>query len=325
MNITPNRAKQKGLPWQPCLMLARLGGICLALVGGAAYAQDLSLPKGAELTRDVAQDKGAYALPIAPWTEETGLPTRRVEGAVRAQSWRIDATGLSALQLLAPLRDQLQKAGFRIDLDCISAACGGFDFRFNTFVLPSPDMFVDLSDYHFLSATGNDGQAVSVLASKDKHAGFIQIIRAGTGGGSVQATAAPVVSRARIAPKGIPAQLEADGHAVLTDLVFETGSSSLGDGAVASLDAIAAYLKANPSRQILFVGHTDAVGSLEGNQALSRKRAAAAVTYLRTRHDSSAAQIGANGVGYLSPVASNLTAEGREANRRIEAVLISTE
>jgi OOP family OmpA-OmpF porin len=39
----------------------------------------------------------------------------------------------------------------------------------------------------------------------------------------------------------------------------------------------------------------------------------------------SEAQVASDGVGYLSPVASNLTAAGREANRRVEAVLISTE
>ena len=30
-------------------------------------------------------------------------------------------------------------------------------------------------------------------------------------------------------------------------------------------------------------------------------------------------------MGYLAPIAPNLTPEGREANRRVEAVLISTE
>ena len=33
----------------------------------------------------------------------------------------------------------------------------------------------------------------------------------------------------------------------------------------------------------------------------------------------------ADGAGYLAPVASNLTQDGREANRRIEAVLLEAE
>jgi len=42
----------------------------------------------------------------------------------------------------------------------------------------------------------------------------------------------------------------------------------------------------------------------------------------RARH---AAQMEAEGMGYLSPVVSNLTDKGRETNRRVEVVLLSTE
>lgn len=302
--------------------LAKLG--LLMVWAAPAFAQDLSLPLGAELTREVVQKQGAYPLPVGPWEEETGIETQRIEGSVQAQSWRIDAAGLTPLQLMMPLREQLRDASFDIALDCIAADCGGFDFRFQTFVLPAPDMFVDLTDFHFLSATGPAGQAVSILTSKDKNAGFVQIIRAGETGGIVQATAPPL-RPAGTAAVGIAAQLESQGRAVLGDLEFQTGSASLGDGEVASLEALADYLEDNPSRRILFVGHTDAVGSLEGNQALSRQRAEAAVTYLSTRRTIPASQIGADGVGYLAPIASNLTAEGRETNRRVEAILISTQ
>lgn len=295
-----------------------------AAMAAPVAAQDLALPSGAELTREVVQQKGAFALPIAPWSADAGLPTQRFEGVVRVQSWRIKASGLTPLQMIQPLRDQLREAGFDMALDCASARCGGFDFRFQTFVLPAPDMFVDLTDYHFLSATGPKGQAVALLASQDKSNGYVQIVRAGDGGGRVRATGA-ALSTAAVTDSAIADQLETQGHAILSDLVFQTGSASLGEGSVASLDAIADYLTANPTRQVLFVGHTDAVGSLESNQALSRKRASAAVTYLRDRHGIPSGQIGADGVGYLSPIASNLTPEGRKANRRIEAVLISTE
>ncbi|PYG29123.1 OmpA family protein [Pelagimonas varians] len=304
------------------LSLAKLG--LLMVWAAPAFAQDLSLPLGTELTREVVQKQGAYPLPVGPWEEETGIETQRIEGSVQAQSWRIDAAGLTPLQLMMPLREQLRDASFDIALDCIAADCGGFDFRFQTFVLPAPDMFVDLTDFHFLSATGPSGQAVSILTSKDKNAGFVQIIRAGETGGIVQATAPPL-RPAGTAAVGIAAQLESQGRAVLGDLEFQTGSASLGDGEVASLEALADYLEDNPSRRILFVGHTDAVGSLEGNQALSRQRAEAAVTYLSTRRTIPASQIGADGVGYLAPIASNLTAEGRETNRRVEAILISTQ
>jgi OOP family OmpA-OmpF porin len=112
------------------------------------------------------------------------------------------------------------------------------------------------------------------------------------------------------------------GHAILPGLAFGTGSADLGEGQAASLEELAAFLKANPDARVALVGHTDATGSLEGNTALSRRRAQAAVDYLTGRHGINAARISAEGAGYLAPVASNLTAEGREQNRRVEAVLL---
>ena len=90
------------------------------------------------------------------------------------------------------------------------------------------------------------------------------------------------------------------------------------------LDAVVAYLTANPTRQITFVGHTDATGSLEANVALSRRRAEAARAYVIAR-GVPASQVAADGVGFLSPRTTNLTEAGREANRRVEAVLISVQ
>ena len=46
---------------------------------------------------------------------------------------------------------------------------------------------------------------------------------------------------------------------------------------------------------------------------------------LASAHGIPAAQMEAEGMGYLSPVVSNLTDKGREANRRVEVVLLSTE
>ena len=37
------------------------------------------------------------------------------------------------------------------------------------------------------------------------------------------------------------------------------------------------------------------------------------------------AQLEADGVGYLAPIASNLSEAGRQANRRVEAVLLTTQ
>jgi OOP family OmpA-OmpF porin len=302
--------------------------LTLALCAGSVGAQDLRLPPGALQTFDTVQSPGAYALPIGPWAAGQ-IPVQRVEGRVEVAAWHIPGATQTPFQLAQPLRDTLTAAGFEILLDCRARACGGFDFRFGTLVLPAPEMFVDLTSYHFISAFSNDLGAVSILTSRDQRQGYIQIVRAGTDGQDDLTTSAPPVPAGpRPVPPGIGGlvtTLESKGHVILTDLVFRSGSTDLGAGSIASLDTLAAYLKANPARQILFVGHTDAPGSLDANRSVSLRRAQAAVTYLRDRHDVPADRIGAEGAGYLSPVATNLTPEGREANRRVEAVLISTD
>lgn len=291
------------------------------------WAADLSLPQGARLTLEETSPLDSYRVPLGPWAEETGIPNARIEGRVDREAWRIDGGGATTLQLLSPLRDQLQAQGYEVLFECAGAACGGFDFRFQTPVLPGPSMYVDLTDYRFVSVRNADGIHVTLLVSRSDAAGYVQIVRVSGTGRTAPAetrTDQPTV-RAVPPPDSLTETLEQQGYVVLTDLVFEVGSASLGEASVSSLDTIAAYLKANPKREILFVGHTDATGSLAANIALSRRRASAAVEYLTRRHDIPRRQIGFDGVGYLSPVTSNLTQGGRDANRRVEAVLISTE
>lgn len=299
----------------------------LAVVAAPVSAQDLDVPTGAVVTRDLVQDPGAYALPVGPWTRDGGVPVDRVEGRVHVQALRIDGTSATPLQIVLPLRDQLEEQGFRVVLDCAARTCGGFDFRFDTFVLPAPQMAVDLTNYHVLSMRAEDGSAVSLLASRAGTAAYVQIVRAGTRGGSTQGTAPRA---AAVVPSGgasgadvsLSDMLQRAGHAVLPGLVYASGSANLGEGSVASLDDLAGFLTANPQARVVLVGHTDATGSLEANTALSRQRAEAAERYLVQRHGIDPSRLSAEGAGYLAPVASNLTAEGRERNRRVEVVLL---
>ncbi|WP_242601355.1 OmpA family protein [Pseudaestuariivita atlantica] len=286
----------------------------------------LDLPRGA--VSDGAQVRAfdSYALPTGPWSDGL-LPTETFEGRVSRQAWRIPVAGLTTLQLIAPLRDQLEADGFDIVFECQAEVCGGFDFRFSIDVLPAPEMFVDLARYRFLSAwRAVDGarSAVSVLVSRTDEAGFVQIIQAGDAAAqaTVTATASRVTSAGALS---LGEALETDGRYILSDLAFETGSSALGAGPFASLATLADYLKANPGRRVALVGHTDSTGSLDGNIALSKRRAGSVRQRLIDTHGVPAAQMAAEGMGYLAPLTSNLTPEGRDRNRRVEVILISTE
>jgi OOP family OmpA-OmpF porin len=192
-------------------------------------------------------------------------------------------------------------------------------------------MVVNLRDYHFLSAVKGPKDApvsaITVLVSRTDTSAFIQIIRVGQ---SKPATAKAITAPADqteitlpVAEVDLIGALKATGHVVLHDLAFQTGSSRLGTGPFETLDALAQFLKANTGLRVALVGHTDAVGSLDSNIALSKARAKSVAEVLIRDHGIPSKQVEAEGMGYLAPVASNLARQGREANRRVEVVLLS--
>ena len=294
---------------------------CLALPVGAV---ELTLPEGVELTVQRKTNPDRYLVPTGVFSAGA-LPQQSIDGKVSRNAWRVPSPNMTAFEILQPMRRQLLAAGYELVVDCTSAACGGFDFRFATEVLPGPNMYVNIREYHFVSALlpaedGTPSQAITVLASTTATAAYVQIIRAG----DFSTARRPTVVQARAIPQGdFAADLLASGHAILGDLVFDSGSSDLGAGPFALLDELAAFLKARPDIKVALVGHTDTVGGLAGNIALSKRRAQSVRRRLIRDYALPEAQIEAEGMGYLSPIASNLNTAGRDANRRVEVVLLS--
>ncbi|MBT8411521.1 MAG: OmpA family protein [Octadecabacter sp.] len=301
----------------------------LCLLPCLAGAVTLDMPANAVLRADEVSNPDSYAMPTGPWSP-AGIPVLNATGQVQQQAWRISAAGVTTLQVLQPLRAQLEADGYDILFSCADDACGGFDFRFGTTVLPAPAMHVDLGDYRYLAASRRvDGQSelVSLLVSRTSQAGYVQVIRVGAPDDTAMAQPAAATLRAEnAAPSGdLASALEQTGRFILSDLAFETGSAQLGDATFASLEALADHLRANPDLTVALVGHTDSVGSLEGNIALSKRRAGSVLERLATAYGIPRRQMEAEGMGYLSPLAPNLTEEGREANRRVEVIVTSTE
>jgi OmpA-OmpF porin, OOP family len=80
-------------------------------------------------------------------------------------------------------------------------------------------------------------------------------------------------------------------------------------------------MKEFPDKNITIEGHTDNIGTNEYNQKLSEKRAKSVRQYLIDKFGINGSRLTAVGYGEEKPIASNDTAEGRQTNRRVEAVL----
>ena len=310
--------------------MIRAAGLIWIWMALPAAALELALPGTARLTveRNTAPDR--FEAPVGVFAEGQ-VPRVIIEGDVRRAAWRLDTAGLTPLQIIRPLRDQVEAADYEILLDCGAAECGGYDFRFATEVLPGPNMYVNIRSYHVITAQHRTEQnVITILASAASSSAYVQIIEAGSTDGVVarpRATApsTPVVRVNPEATGDLSAQLLQQGHVVLGGLDFGSGTSDLGAGPFATLDALAAFLTAEPGIRIALVGHTDSVGSLEANIALSRQRAQSVRRRLIEGYSVAGARMEAQGMGYLAPVATNLSAEGRDANRRVEAILLSAE
>ena len=312
-----------------------LASACAALMPMAATATLLDFPGNASLSAEKSIGHGSYKMPIKPW-QNGELPTVPAEGEITQQAWKISASGLTSLQILDPLKKQLAEEGFEVVFECETETCGGFDFRFETDVMPEPAMHVDLGDFRFLAAKRKGVEApeyVTLLVSRSHNAGFVQLMRVGEPTDKTELVASsksPALTTATEAPLDdrpvLPLEraLQETGHYILEDLVFQTGSSDLGDGDFTSLATLADYIKSHPDRTFALVGHTDAEGSLAGNIALSKKRAASVVRRLINDYGIAKKQISAEGNGFLSPRASNLTEDGRAQNRRVEVIDTST-
>ncbi|MFN4130182.1 MAG: OmpA family protein [Paracoccaceae bacterium] len=310
--------------------------LALTLVASAGLAQAITLdmPFAAMPSADKTEALASYALPVAAFANGT-VPTRMIEGPLSQTAWRVDAPGMKTLELLMPLRAQLREAGFQTVFECESVACGGFDFRYGTLILPEPEMHVDLGDYRYYAAE-RGAEVVSLIVSRTAAAGFVQMIHVGGAAGAapvlIASTKAASGGQVALATPTVPVgegslgeRLLSGGAVALEDLVFASGSSTLAEGQYASLSGLAEWLRQNPALTVALVGHTDASGGLEGNIALSRKRADAVRQYLIRTENIPAAQTEAQGVGYLAPRASNLNDAGREKNRRVEVMVTSTQ
>ncbi|HCB39849.1 MAG TPA: hypothetical protein DEP79_09160 [Gammaproteobacteria bacterium] len=102
---------------------------------------------------------------------------------------------------------------------------------------------------------------------------------------------------------------------------FPTNSDVIQDQYEPELQQVAEFLNKHTDLNVEIEGHTDSQGAAAYNKMLSQKRADAVKKHLVSVHGIAADRITAVGYGEENPVASNDTAQGRKANRRVVAVM----
>jgi outer membrane protein OmpA-like peptidoglycan-associated protein len=116
-------------------------------------------------------------------------------------------------------------------------------------------------------------------------------------------------------------QVTAAKNIVLNNINFATGKAVVDTKNSADLDKLIQFLKDNPGLRLEIQGHTDNVGSVVNNIALSQKRANVIVAYL-VQHGIEKERLIAKGYGPSKPIADNASPEGKAQNRRVEMKLI---
>jgi OOP family OmpA-OmpF porin len=102
---------------------------------------------------------------------------------------------------------------------------------------------------------------------------------------------------------------------------FANNSAVVTEAYAGEIQRVADFMKKYGGVSAVIEGHTNSLGNADYNQRLSQRRAEAVVSELVSRHGIAADRLEAKGYGESQLIASDETAEGRKANRRVIAVM----
>jgi OOP family OmpA-OmpF porin len=268
--------------------------------------------QGSRITGYQVKDFDAVRLQAAPFKNDKPTDARRLEGLVTRIAYRT-GPGPSMIEVSRNFENQLAKAGYETILACDADECGGLAFARAFEVLPLPQMWVDGFDYRYYagrkSEGGRDTYAV-VVVSKNNDDITAQLTVAAIG-----ALENKMVDAAAMA-KGLGEK----GHIALYGIYFDTDKAILKPESRPTLDEISKLLNAQPRLSVFIVGHTDNQGAFDYNMNLSRQRADAVAAALVQNYRIDKARLRTAGLGYLAPIGSNASEDGRALNRRVELV-----
>ena len=267
---------------------------------------------GSVITGYQVKDFDATRLQAAPFKDGKAADQRRLEGRVTRIAYRTNP-GPSMLEVSRNFETQLAKAGFEMLLACDTDACGGIPFAEAVDTLPIPQMWIDGFNYrYFAGRKAEDGRQTyaAVLVSKNNEQIYTQLV----------VTVVGEIANKMIDAAAMAKGLGEKGHIALYGIYFDTDKATIKPESAPTLAEMAKLLSGQPRLKVFIVGHTDSQGSYEHNMTLSRQRAEAVAVALSGSYRIARNRLYPAGVGYLAPVGSNASEDGRALNRRVELV-----
>ncbi len=140
-----------------------------------------------------------------------------------------------------------------------------------------------------------------------------------TGAGGSQ-TASTTVTVNPPPPPPPPPAVKPVKEVIHLNVQFDTAKADVKPKYDADLKRVADYLKKYPETTVTIEGNTDNVGGKKYNRKLSERRAESVKKYLVEKLGVDPSKISSVGYGMDKPIADNKTPDGRQQNRRVDAV-----
>ncbi|MDD5524954.1 MAG: OmpA family protein, partial [Smithella sp.] len=121
-------------------------------------------------------------------------------------------------------------------------------------------------------------------------------------------------------PTPVPAPVK-EKVTITLNVQFDTNKAVIKEKYNDDIKKMADFMKEFPDTTAEIGGHTDNIASAAYNQKLSEKRANSVRQYLIDKFGIDGSRLTAVGYGLTKPAAGNDTEEGRQQNRRVEAVI----
>ena len=278
------------------------------------------------------KDYDSFRLPLGPavWNDDrVRVPSQQsdLEGRITRILYR-GPKGRSSLEIIRNYQTALEGAGFETLFTCgsdcgnnfVTILYGPMEMRIRSRTSASSAFNIP-QDIRYLAAKLKDGDRtvhVSILTAFDN--GFNKASKQPVTLLEIIESKSMDTGMVTVDAEAIGKGIDANGHMAIYGVQFDTNSASIKPESAAVLLEIARFLESRPDLKILVVGHTDNQGAYEYNVSLSSRRANAVARYLNEQHAVDTKRLRSEGVGYLAPVSTNDTPEGRAKNRRVELV-----